>query len=552
MFASLPSSKALRRAVPMLAAVAVAMIGATPVGTTPTATTTEGGADSTFARWFTNFQYLASDAMRGRQTGSPEHRRAAEYVAEQFRTLGLEPGAAGSYLQPVSFVTRRVRESECSLELVFPNRTERLELGRDATLQMSIDAPEQIEARAVFAGYGISVPDQGYDDVAKANLKGRIAVFIQGAPESVTEPRRSHAQSSAERWARLREAGAIGMTQIRNPRHSDLNWERAAAQRFTPGMSLADPEVDERGGQQVAISWNPAHAQRLFDGAPHTFDALLTMADSGSALPSFDLAPKVRARVHYDREVVESQNVVAVLPAATNPLSRENVVLTGHLDHLGVGAPVAGDSINNGAMDNASGIAELIEVARKLKEGPPLRRSVVFAFVTGEEKGLLGSYYYTRRPTVPAPSIVANVNVDMVLPIVPFVHVVVHGVGESSLGDLARRVATETGVDVIPDPQPDRNLFIRSDQYNFIRAGIPALAFSAGAVPGSPQDSTLRKWTRERYHRPSDDLDQPFDREAPVRIIHFVTRLTTEIANTASRPTWKNTSFFRRYAESIP
>jgi Zn-dependent M28 family amino/carboxypeptidase len=317
-------------------------------------------------------------------------------------------------------------------------------------------------------------------------------------------------------------------------------------------MSLADAEVDERRGQQVGISWNPAHAQRLFDGAPHTFDALLTMADSGRALPSFDLVPKVRARVSYDRVVVESQNVVAVLPAATNPLSRENVVLTGHLDHLGVGAPVAGDSINNGAMDNASGIAELIEVARKLKEGPPLLRNVIFLCVTGEEKGLLGSYYYTRRPTVAAPTIVANVNVDMVLPIVPFEHVVVHGVDESSLGDVARRVATETGVDIIPDPQPDRNLFIRSDQYNFIRAGVPALAFSTGAIPGSPQDSTLRKWIRERYHRPSDDLDQPFDRDAPVRLIHFVTRMTTEIATAPPRPTWKNTSFFRRYAVSNP
>ncbi len=554
-----------------LAGVALALVclaaGSAARAAAPPARTTESTDGALLEHWLEHVRALASDAMRGRQTGSPEHRKSAEYVADQLRALGLKPGADGDYLQPVSFAMRHVRENECSLALDFDGRVENLKLGEDAILQMSVDAAEDLTAHAVFVGYGISVPEQDYDDLARADLKGKIAVFIQGGPDAVTEPRRSQAQSSAERWARLREAGAIGTISIRNPRHADLSWERAAAQRFTPGMGLADGQLDERSGQELAVGMNPAHAERLFEGSPHRFADLLALADSGVALPAFPLVPRVRARVRYDRELVHSENVVAILPGRDPALAGEYVVLTAHLDHLGVGAPVAGDSINNGAMDNASGVGVLIEVARALAAPAPAvpapaapglvapanpARSVVFAFVTGEEKGLLGSYYYSRRPTVPAASIVANITVDLVLPIVPLKHLVIHGVNESDLGDWARIVARESGIEVLPDPEPQRNRFIRSDQFNFIRIGVPALAFSTGAIPGSPEDSLLHAWVKQRYHQPADDLAQPFDREAPGDLIRFITRLTAETANAPSRPDWKSSSFFRRYRTPAP
>jgi Zn-dependent M28 family amino/carboxypeptidase len=504
-------------------------------------------------RWLEHVRFLASDAMRGRQTGSPEHRRAAEYVAAQFKALGLLPGAHGSFLQPVPFVSRRVREEGCALELVFPNHVERLVLGQDVTLQMSCEAADSIAAPMVFIGYGLSVPEQGYDDLAHADLKGKIAVFIQGGPASVTEPRRSQAQYSGERWARLKGAGAIGLITIRNPHRGEGTWERSAAQRFSPAMSLADADVDERAGERFAANFNAERAQKLLDGSGHFIADLIAQADSQAALPVFPLVPRMRARVAYERTVVESQNVVALLPGKDPALEGEYVVLTAHLDHLGVGTPVDGDSVFNGAMDNASGIASLIEVARALApRAKRPARSVLFVCVTGEEKGLLGSYYFSRRPTVPITSVAADLNVDMVLPIIPLKRLVVHGEGESDLGDRARDDAMAAGIDVLPDPEPQRNLFIRSDQFNFIRAGVPAIAFSAAAIAGSAEDSTLHAWTRTRYHQPSDDLAQPMIPGAAGDLIRYVTRLTADIANAPARPRWKDTSFFKRYAPGAP
>ncbi|MEP7027745.1 MAG: M28 family metallopeptidase [Candidatus Eisenbacteria bacterium] len=504
-------------------------------------------------RWLEHVRYLASDAMRGRQTGSPEHLRAAEYVAAQFKALGLAPGVNGSYLQPVSFLSRRVREDGCRLDLVFPDRVDALVLGQDATLQMSCQPADSIEAPLVFIGYGISVPEHGFDELAGADLEGKIVVYLQGGPAAVPEPRRSQAQFSGERWARLREAGAVGLIAIRNPHSSESTWERAATQRFNPSMGLADADVDERQGQRFGASFNPERAQKLFAGSGHFMTELLALADSGAALPVFPLVPRLRAKVAYEQQAVESQNVVAVLPGRDPALRDEYVVLTAHLDHLGVGVPVAGDSIFNGAMDNASGVASLIEVARALV--PANRRparSLLFVCVTGEEKGLLGSYYFSRRPTVPMASVIADINVDMVLPIIPLEHLIVFGQGESDLGDLASAEAGKVGIEVVPDAEPERNRFIRSDQFNFIRAGVPSIALSVAGVPGSPEDSLLRAWTHTRYHQPSDDLAQPMDPKAAGDLIRYVSRLSAAVADAPARPRWKDTSFFRRYAAGAP
>jgi Zn-dependent M28 family amino/carboxypeptidase len=501
-------------------------------------------------RWHEHVEFLASDAMRGRQTGSPEHLKAAEYVAAQFKALGLEPAAdGGTYLQPVAFAWRRVDEPHSSLELVFPDSTVPLVLGEDATISMALDEPRDLDAPLVFAGYAVSVPEQGYDDLARADLKGKVVVHIQGGPDAVTEPRRSQSQFTGERWARLREHGAIGLITIRNPRRAEGggNWARGAAQRFNPGMSLADADVDERTGQKLGLNLNAAHAQRWFAGSGHALEDLMALSDSADAMPAFDLVPRVHAKIAFERKTITSQNVVALLRGSDPKLAHEYVVLTGHLDHLGVGVPVAGDSVFNGAMDNASGVSSLIETARILAAKRP-KRSVLFVIVTGEEKGLLGSYYWTRRPTVPLGQIAANVNVDMVLPIIPLANLVVHGVDESTLGDVARDEARAAGIAILPDPDPRRNLFIRSDQFNFIRAGVPAIALSAAAVPGSPQDSLLKAWTRDRYHEPSDDLSQPMDPAAASDLIRYVAGLTERVANQTGRPAWKDASFFKRYA----
>ncbi len=505
-------------------------------------------------RWWETVRALGVDEMRGRQTGSVEHLRAAELVAERFKALGLEPGApGGSYLQPVEFVSRRVRESECSLELVFPDRVEKLVLGKDATLSMSCESVTELEAPLAFAGYALSVPEQGYDDTRGTDLAGNVAIYLSVGPDGVTEPRRTSAQASGERWAAFRAAGALGLGQISNPRRSDITWERGSRNRFNPSMALADSTLDERGGQRISLFVNADSAAKWFAGAAHSFAELRALSDSSLPLPRFPLVPKLRARVSYDREIVVSQNVVAVLPGRDPELRDQAVVLSAHLDHLGVGAAADGDSVYNGVMDNATGISTLIEIARALSApGKRPARSIVFVCVTGEEKGLLGSHYYAHRPTVQIESIVANLNVDMVLPIVPMSHLVLHGVDESTFGDRARELAAEQGIEVLPDPEPHRRLFVRSDQFNFIRNGVPALAPMAAAPAGSDADSLLRAWIRERYHQPDDDLDQPFVPSSVSAFIAYVTELAARVANDPTRPTWKASSYFRRYASPAP
>jgi Zn-dependent M28 family amino/carboxypeptidase len=237
---------------------------------------------------------------------------------------------------------------------------------------------------------------------------------------------------------------------------------------------------------------------------------------------------------------------VGVLKGSDPGLAREYVVLTAHLDHVGVGAPINGDAIYNGAMDNASGIATLIEAASAVAAAKP-KRSVLFVAVTAEEKGLLGSRYFARNPTVPGSSIVANINMDMFLPLYPLKSLMVLGLGESDLTDDVRAVAQEMGLAVQPDPQPLRNRFIRSDQYSFVREGVPALAMKVGVEPGSPEAATDAAWTKQRYHAPSDDLQQPIDRAAAVGFTDVIGRLTVRVANRQARPAWNAESFFKRF-----
>jgi Zn-dependent M28 family amino/carboxypeptidase len=246
---------------------------------------------------------------------------------------------------------------------------------------------------------------------------------------------------------------------------------------------------------------------------------------------------------------VESPNIVAVLPGSDPQRKKEYVVLSAHLDHLGIGEPINGDRIYNGAMDDASGVATLLDVAKQLHDThAALKRSVLFVVVCAEEKGLLGSRYYAGHPTVPAKSIVADLNTDMFLPVIPLNNLTVYGLEESTLGDDIRAVAGQMDVKVLPDAQPDRNIFIRSDQYNFIRAGVPSImsAFAAGSNP--EEQKTLKTWLTNRYHAPSDDTNQPVDLQAAARFDRILVTLTERVANADSRPQWKETSFFRRFA----
>jgi len=506
--------------------------------------------EKTAARWFAHIEALANDAMEGRNTGSPGHRRAAEYVAAQFKKSGLAPAGVDGYIQPVPFKSRRIVEAQSSLALVRDGKTEPLTLGDDATLNLRVDPASALEAPLAFVGYGLSIPERGINDFAGVNLKGAIVVYIASTPRSLPGPLQAHFGSAAERWKMYQAAGAVGTISIANPKSMDIPWARSTLARLQPSMSLADV-LDEAPGQKLSVTMNPARAEKLFAGSGHTFAEMLALVDGGKPVPSFALPARLSATTTVERSIIESQNVAGVLRGTDPKLRDEYVVLSAHLDHLGIGGAVNGDSLYNGAMDNASGVAAVLEVAASLGEsGVKPARSILFVAVTGEEKGLLGSSYFAAHPTVPRARIVANVNTDMFLPLFPLKLLMVLGLDESDLGGDVRAAAKAAGVTVQADPEPQRNRFVRSDQYSFIKFGIPALAMKVGYEEHTPEAAVAAKWTAERYHAPSDDLNQPIDRSAAAKYVEIVRDLAVRIANRADRPKWNDSSFFKRFSRS--
>ncbi len=500
-------------------------------------------------RWWSHIQFLADDKLEGRNVGTPGFEKAAIYVADQFKDLGLQPAGTDGFFQPVKFRTRKIVEEKSSLNLVEDGKVTPLKLGEDAYFSMRIEPDKHAEAEAVFVGYGLRIPEIGYDDLKGINLKGKVAVYLAGAPQNAPGPLAAHYRSSTEFWKVLKAAGAVGTASFGNPKSMDIPWSRASLARFSVAMSLADAGSEETSGQKIGITINTDHADKFLAGTGHTAAEILALADANKPLPKFPLKVKIQANPEYVVGTADSKNVAAMLPGSDPKLKSEYIVMTAHLDHLGVGEPINGDKIYNGAMDNASGIASLIETARALTEGPKLKRSMLFIAVTGEEKGLLGSQYFAAHPTVAKSSIVANMNTDMFLPIIPLHRLTVYGLDESDLGATMKRVAGKFDVEVQADPEPQRNVFIRSDQYNFIKIGVPALSMKFGAKLGTPEAKVLGDWLHQRYHAPSDDVNQPVDKEGAARFNRIVAAFMTEIANAPDKPHWYQNSFFRRYAQ---
>jgi len=500
-------------------------------------------------RWWSHIQVLAADNMEGRNTGSEGHRRAAQFVAGEFERAGLKPGGTSGYFQAVKLNVRSIDEPASNLALVVDGKAMPLTLGEDASFNLRAELAPHVDAPAVFVGHGLVIPEMHIDELAGQDLKGKIAVYLNGGPSSVPSALKAHYSSASERWKAYQKAGAIGMASIANPKSMDIPWERAKLARLNPTMSFADPKLVETTGVQFAIAVNPANAEKIFQASGHTFAEMLKLADADQPLPHFPLHVGFRANVKLGHSQVESQNVVAIRPGSDPALKDEYVIFSAHLDHLGIGQPINGDRIYNGAMDDASGVASLIEIASMMKEQDlHLRRSVVFIAVTGEEKGELGSTYFAAYPTVPRKSMVADINMDMYLPLFPLKYLEVQGLNESTLGNDIRAACKRAGVEVQADKEPDRNLFIRSDQYSFIKEGVPALAFKFGYLPGSPEEKTAKEWLKYRYHAPSDDLNQPVDKTGAAEFNRILLDLGEHVANAADRPHWNANSFFKRFA----
>ncbi len=502
-------------------------------------------------RWWSYVEYLASDALEGRGLGTEGFRKASEYVAGQFERAGLKPAGTAGYFQPIQFDFREIVEEQSKVALVRDGKAEPVKLGEDANIGLRGDPGHDIDAGVVFVGYGLTVPEKDYNDLAGLDLKGKIAMYLSGGPADIPGPLKSHYQSMGERWRFLKAAGAIGIAVIPNPKSMDIPWARSTLARFRPVISLADPGLNETEGLKFSLAINPERADKFLAGSGHTFAEILKAAGKSKPLPRFALPERIRAHVAFKQSKTESRNTAGIYEGGDARLKNEYVVMSAHLDHLGVGKPIDGDAIYNGAMDDASGVASLIDVATRLHDGhAKTKRSVLFVAVTGEESGLLGSRYFAAHPTVKQGSIVADINLDMFLPLHALKYLEVQGVQESTLGDDIRAVAQANGVEVQTDKEPARNLFIRSDQYSFIREGVPALAFKFGYVNGSAEEKLHKDWLKERYHAPSDDLKQPVDKAAAAKFDTIILQLLERVADQPGRPRWNADSFFKRFQKS--
>ena len=512
-------------------------------------------------RWWSHIEFLADDALEGRNVGSAAFEKAATYVEGQFKDIGLKPGGVSGYRQPVKFESRVLVPEQSKLAVLRSGVEEPLTLREDAVLSARGELDGSVEAPMVFVGYGLSIPEAKWDELAGLDLHGKIAVYVNTtAPVDVSDNVKSHVGSAGERWAVLKKAGAIGVATFPNPRPpvgttpdaapAGAVSGRGGTQLPQPTVVLADRELQEQSGQTVSITATRRGAEKLLAGSGHTIDELEQLIGDKKPLPRFPLAGTLRVQAAVKRQTIDSENVIGIYEGSDPQLKTEYVVMSAHLDHVGLGRAITGDSIYNGAMDDASGVASAIEIARLLKEsGAKPKRSILFMAQTAEEKGLLGSKYFTSRPTVPFDKLVADINLDMFLPLYPLKVIEVQGLTESSLGESVRAAARELGVDVQTDREPEQNRFIRSDQYSFIRRGIPSLAFKFGYEFGSPEEKIRRDWVRDVYHKPNDDLKQPVDIEAAAKFDRVILGLLQRVANDPARPHWNDTSFFKRFAK---
>jgi Zn-dependent M28 family amino/carboxypeptidase len=513
--------------------------------------------------WWAHVKALADDSMRGRLTGTDDYLRAAAYVVSQFKADGLKPAGVDGYYQPVKFDVTRVLADQSSITLITDGHEEPLTLGTDAILSARGQQPKSISAPLVFIGYGLHLPEAKYDDFDSAevpfsSLKGKIAVIMNGGPAELSGALKSFARTSPLARA-LADAGAVGIITIPTPKSMDFGWARVASSASQPGMRLAadprdaevaaaHPALEDIRKTMFAATFNPGEAEKLFAGSGHTFAELLALADAQKPLPRFAMSKSLSATVTTENSQVESPNIVAKLEGADRKLKNEYVLVSAHLDHLGVGAPINGRTIYNGAMDDASGVASVLEIAKsfKLAHKRP-RRSMLFVIFTGEEKGLLGSRFFAGRPTVPANEIAADLNMDMFMPLFPLKKLHVQGLDESTLAVDARAVGLEHHIEIAPDPEPDRNSFVRTDQYSFVQAGVPALAMKFGWTAGSPEYKAWRQWLAQRYHSTEDNLSQPVDYAAAAQFNSFLADLARRVANDPTRPHYLDSSFFHRF-----
>lgn len=546
----------MRHLVLLTAVIALAACQRTTPPQTAEPYNASAGADA--RRIEADVRFLADDLLEGREAGTRGYDLAALYVAQRYRAIGLLPaGEGGSYYQRVPML-RAIRVAEGGRLLITRNgATNTLRFREQFLPALNYNtADASIEAPAVFVGQAVHAPELKHDDFAGIDVRGKIAVLFTGAPARFDNDRRAFYSSQHEKLSALAERGAVGAVFVFTDEDEKRNpWTRISANWDKPGMRLRDANgqgINTFPQLRVMASVSAASADAVLSGDGRTAAQLFKAAKDGT-LKGFDLPGTIALAARTMIAPTESRNVVAKLAGSDDRLGNEHVVFTAHLDHVGIGAPVNGDArlpdrIYNGALDNALGVSAMLEAANQLahaKSKP--KRSLLFIAVTAEEKGLLGAEWFAQHPTVPRDSLVANVNMDMPVMLTPTDDVVPIGIEHSSLQPLVQQAAKDVGVALSADPFPEEVVFVRSDQYAFIRAGIPAVYLNGGIDASGVGDdalATMKAFLREDYHQPGDDVSQPIQYADAARLARLNAHIGQAIADAPQRPTWNAGDFF--------
>jgi hypothetical protein len=406
----------------------------------------------------------------------------------------------------------------------------------------ALEQKQSVSGDVVFAGHCLYEPKLKIDDFRGLDVKGRLVACLPGFPAGI--PSETAAYLVDQRGAFLAERGAIGSISLQTQaRAKQRPFAKMVRTLDAPRMVLLKPDgqiVNETPGLLVGATLSPEVSAALFAGAPRSF-AEVDKASEKGAVKGFPLKQKVTIARESTWQEIESPNVVGMVQGTDPVLSKQVVVLGGHLDHLGVGTPVNGDAIYNGALDNGAGSATLIEVAKATAKAPP-KRSVLFVSTTAEEKGLLGAEYYAENPTVPKDAVVGMIDLDMPILTYQIQDVVAYGAQHSSVAEFVAAAAKDMGLKVSPDPMPEETIFVRSDHYMYVKQGVPAIMLTTGVLNGG--DKAFRDFLATQYHQPSDDLSLPIHWDAGARFAELNWRVMERMANAAEPPRWYRGDYF--------
>lgn len=505
-----------------------------------------------FDTWLTEFsihnvrrhtQVLGSDEFAGRATGTPGEQRAAEYIAAQLREANVAPGTReGTFYQSIP-LHGSIPLPSSEMILYSENRQHSFRLGEDYVLYNSGEqtfVPKPLPL--VFVGYGIVAPEFDYNDYQAIDVREKIVVYLAGEPVS-DDPHYFHGEhptiysyaAAKERMAISR--GARGSILIPNPYEQDIDWQAKQREFSFENVTLAYSVTGH-----LSVLMNPEAAKPLFERAPFALQDILGMHQERS-IKSFDMNTHLSFRGQFEEREFISPNVIGHVQGTDEQLNDTYVIITAHYDHLGIGQPVNGDSVYNGVVDNAIGMAGVLEMARLFQDHPP-QRSLLFLFVTGEEKGVLGSTYYVDNPVVPHHKSVAHLNVDGLAIFDTFRDIIGFGTEYSTLGASLQRVAERLGLRVgsLPPRFSKLESFARSDQIAFAKVGIPAALIMDGVdYEHMSQTQGIQKhvaWMKNVYHTPFDDLNQPIQWDAALQHCQVLSAFVWDIANHQEPPQW--------------